>query len=388
MPRREDLKRRDEQLAALRRLAGQVAHDFNNLLAPILGYSTLIKDEFPSDSAGLQFAKSLEASARRAESNIEQTLVATRPQRRFQPRQLQFDQLISEEVTRWKSSLPPTSGIKTVENYAPCTIIGDEFHWRTAIQNLLSNARYGCATGGTITIELVLLKLDAETVLDLGLPSDEVLRLTVADTGFGMPAEVLSNAFEPFYTSRPKGTGLGLGLTACHSITYLHGGQIDMESVPNGGTRVSVWLPLEFVFLSEPAPRPAGAAVKKSPTSFLKKRILLADDDPLVREVIKTALLRAGFEVLTAEDGQAAWKMFERFHKGLSLVLSDFSMPMIDGVQLTRQIKELNNDIPIYILSGDHSGELESKLKDYHLEVTIFHKPFALSELVETVKGL
>ncbi len=388
-PHRRDLCTRDDSLASLGLLAGHLAHDFNNLLAPILGYATLIKEEFPSESTGQQFATSLETAARRAEKILEQTLLATRPQRRFSPQELSFDQLIAAEAANWRAELPATVGIDLQVQTVPCTLVADEYHWRVALRHLLNNARYGCAIGGHISIRVEIVGLSAAERADLGLPEGPAIRLSVSDDGFGMPPEVSARAFEPFYTNRPKGAAQGLGLTACHSITYLHGGQIDLTSTLDKGTLVTIWLPQQFLVPKLTATAPPDTASRQQATApGLRKRVLMVDDDPLVREVIKAALIKAGYEVLTADDGQAAWKMFSRFHRELSAVLSDFRMPIMDGVQLLKQMRELNPGVPVLLLSGDVSGDLENKLKEHHLWVDVIPKPCPLNKLIAQIDQL
>jgi CheY-like chemotaxis protein len=386
-PLRSDLRARDERLASLGLLAGQLAHDFNNLLAPILGYSTLIKEEFPPDSTGQQFAGSLETAARRAEKILEQTLLATRPQRRFSPQEQAFDQLITSEAAKWQAELPSTAGVNLSVHTESCKLVADDYHWRVAIRHLLNNARYGCAIGGNISVRLETVHLSAVECADLGLPESPAIRLSVSDDGFGMPPEVITRAFEPFYTNRPKGAAQGLGLTACHSIAYLHGGQIELISAPDEGTQVTIWLPLEFLAPKQTT-APSDPVIRSRESSDRHKRVLMVDDDPLVREVLKAALIRAGYEVLTADDGQSAWKMFSRFHRELSAVLSDFRMPVMDGVQLLKQMRELNPGVPVLLLSGDVSGLLEERLKEHNLWVDIIPKPCPLNKLIEQISKL
>lgn len=384
VPKRSDLCARDERLTSLGLLAGHLAHDFNNLLAPILGYSTLIKEEFPAESSGQQFTLSLETAARRAEKILDQTLLATRPQRRFSPQTIAFDQLVADEVSKWEATLPTTSGVTVQTDVVPCTLIGDDLQCRLVIRNLLNNARFGCSTGGRIKVELNVIRLAPSECGDLGLPEDDIIRLRVTDDGFGMTAETVVRAFEPFFTTRPKGAAQGLGLTACHSIVYLHGGQIDIASAPEQGTQVTVWLPMHYLSAkpSGPAQETEGASIKSAD----RKRVLMVDDDPLVRETIKTALIKVGYEVLTADDGQSAWKMFSRFQRDISLVLTDFRMPIVDGVQLLRQMREVHPGIPVILITGDASGELEKKLAEYNLAVEIVQKPCSLGKLVARIR--
>ncbi|HEY1172964.1 MAG TPA: response regulator [Verrucomicrobiae bacterium] len=384
VPLRSDLCARDERLVSLGLLAGHLAHDFNNLLAPILGYSTLIKEEFPADSSGQQFTISLENSARRAEKILDQTLLATRPQRRFSPQDIVFDELIADEVNKWTSSLPTTSGVSIQSNLAPCALVGDAEQFRHVLRNLLNNARFGCSTGGRIKVETAVIQLSPSECANLGLPEDDIIRLRITDDGFGMTAESVVRAFEPFFTTRPKGAAQGLGLTACHSIIYLHGGQIDIASAPEQGTQVTAWLPMHFLSANATDDANATAEVKAMPAQ--RKRVLMVDDDPLVRETVKTSLIKVGYEVLTADDGQSAWKMFTRFQRDISLVLTDFRMPVVDGVQLLRQMRELNPSVPVILITGDISGELEKKLAEHNLSVEIVRKPFPLGNLVSRIR--
>lgn len=385
VPNRADFRHRDERLTSLGLLAGQLAHDFNNLLAPILGYVTLIKEEFPAESSGQQYSDSLETAARRAEKLLDQTLLATRPQRRFSPKVNAFDELVAKEVAIWRAELPATSGVSVQTDLSPCSLVLDDFHWRIAIRQLLNNARFGCATGGHISIDLKSIVLTPTEAGELGLPDCNAARLCISDDGFGMPPEILSRAFEPFFTTRAKGVAQGLGLTACHSIVYLHGGQIELISAPDEGTKVTVWLPLKFLSPKAAVESFDTADSNKRPASAPKRRLLMVDDDPLVREVLKTSLLKAGYEVIVAEDGQAAWRMFSRFHKELGLVVSDFQMPLIDGVQLLSQMRELNPGVPVILLSGDMSGGIENKLREHHLWVEVVPKPCSLSQLLALV---
>ncbi len=385
-PKRKDFCDRDERLASLGLLAGHLAHDFNNLLAPILGYSTLIKEEFPPDSTGQHFAASLETAARRAEKVLDQTMLATRPQRRFSPQELAFDQLISSEISAWKSELPGTCGLELITELDSCSLVADELHWRIVIRNLLNNSRYGCATGGHIKVGLHAVSLSPKEADDFGLSTSEVICLQISDDGFGMTAETITRAFEPFFTTRAKGTAQGLGLTACHSITYLHGGQIELISAPDEGTKVTIWLPVKYFIPRKGVSESLSPQISQSISTNPHKRVLMVDDDPLVREVIKSALMKHGYEVMTADDGQTAWKMFSRYHSDLCMVLSDFRMPLVDGVQLLLQIRELNPSIPVILLSGDVSGELENKLKEKQLQVEVIQKPCPLAKLLEHIQ--
>jgi hypothetical protein len=381
-PQRADLLERDERLQSLGLLAGAIAHDFNNLLAPILGYSTLIKEEFAPDSSGLQFAQSMETAARRAERNIEQTLLATRPQRRFSPRSLEFDKMVVSEVEKWRQELPANSAITVEIDCAPATLMADEYHWRVAVRHLLNNARYGCATGGVVRVTLENVRLDAGKVAELGLPQADVIRLRVADNGNGISAEALARAYDPFFTTRTKGAAPGLGLTACHSISYLHGGQIELSSQPDAGTEVTIWLPQHFLAGMAPLPmlQNVGRPALSAPTP--RKRVLLLADDPLEREVLKAALVRRGYETLTPEDRAAGWRLFERLNRDFIFVLASFLDVSANDLKWLHQMQELNGQVPIHFVTNAEPDRLGREMAAQNLTLHVHRKPLRLSQVL------
>jgi len=382
-PLRADLRIRDERLDSLGLLAGSIAHDFNNLLAPILGYSTLIKEEFPPESSGLQYAQSMETAARRAEKNIEQTLLATRPQRRFNPRPLAFDQLVISEVEKWQSELPSNSAITVELNCSPATLTADDYHWRIVVRHLLNNARYGCATGGLIKIALTKTELTANVAADLGLSELSNLCLIITDNGSGLSPEGIFRAFDPFYTTRAKGATLGLGLTACHSVTYLHGGQIGLVSAPDRGTQVTIWLPCNFLVNQAV---PSLEATKRSPTGAApvpRKRVLLLADDLLEREVLKTAFIKAGYETMTPEDRPGAKRVFDRLNRELAFVLVSFTSNSDEELLWLRQMQEVSSQIPFFLLCAEATEKLD--LAAQKISAQVLPKPFRLSQLLALI---
>ncbi len=388
-PLRVDLRTRDERLESLGLLAGSIAHDFNNLLAPILGYTTLIKEEFAPESSGLQFAQSMETAARRAEKNIEQTLLATRPQRRFTPRPLEFDRLLTLEVEKWQSELPPNSAIRVDLATVPAILTADDYHWRVAIRHLLNNARYGCATGGVISVKLENIHVSDREAAELGLPETDTVRLQVTDNGSGMSPEVIFRAFDPFYTTRAKGATLGLGLTACHSITYLHGGQIEAVSQPDEGTVITIWLPRHY--LANQAPPPTLEATNRNPAGpapVPRKRVLLLADDALEREVLKSAIIKAGYETMTPEDRPGAKRLFERLHKDLGFVLASFNTATAAELSWLQQMQATNSLTPFFLLSAENPEKLQALLAEQKLNVQVHQKPFRLSQLLAQLPKL
>ncbi len=384
------LRERDERLEALKILAGHLAHDFNNFLAPILGYLTLIKEEVPANSSAMQYADAMETSARRTERAIESILLATRPQRNFRPETVNFTQLVEQQVKAWQAELTSTAQISVATQLDQVTLSIDKAQWSNVLQQLLRNAWFALATGGKLEVHLLVETLSPEAASDLGLAPGKICRLIFRDEGFGMSSAVQRHAFEPFFTTRPKGQALGLGLSIVHSVVRWHGGQIVLDSQEDIGTKVTILLPIEST-----VPPVANqmqemlAALAVPPMRLVGKRVLLVDDDPMVREVLRTCLQRAKLDVFVAKDGLDALAAYKRYGKDVGLVISDITMPNMDGVELTAQIRTQNPSLPFILVSGDADTNLEAMLARLGNDrPLLIKKPFAVKGLIEEVKRL
>jgi CheY-like chemotaxis protein len=380
-----ELREREERLESLKALAGHLVHDFNNFLSPVFGYLTLIKEERPPVSV-LNYADMMEKSARRIEGVMDTALLAARPQRSFRPEQTDFKELVEDEIQEWLESLPGTARITLQKELAPCQLEVDPVQWRHVVQHLLHNARFALVTGGNLEIGLHPCQLTAARAAELGLASLDCFRLVFRDFGFGMSEATRKRACEPFFTTRPKGQALGLGLTIVHGVTRLHGGQLLIESAEDAGTTITLWLPTApatYQPITDPyaTPRP-GTELRT-----LGRKILLVDDDPMVREVIKACLQREKYDVYVAPDGVEGLKLFGKHQRHLALVLSDVTMPNMDGIELTHKIRAQNTEIPILLISGDTDFHVQSGLASLgNLAPELIKKPFTVKGLLEVVK--
>ncbi|HSH96404.1 MAG TPA: response regulator [Roseimicrobium sp.] len=386
-PTRPDLRERDQRMESLKFLAGRIAHDFNNYLAPILGYVTLIKEEVAGNASALEYAGSLEMSGRRSERAIETILLACRPQRRYRPETTDLSKLLQDEVTRWKAALPATAKIDVGSNLDSCVVHIDTTQWRSVIQQLLGNAHFALATGGHLQIELHPVRLDPEQQSALGIAGSEFFELSISDNGFGMPGNVVRHAFDPFYTTRPKGSALGLGLSIVHAIVRLHGGQVTLESEENRGTTVRIFLPTGALPVQEPLNQENTPAAAAPPHQSRGRKVLVVDDDPMVREVIRACLQRAGYDLHLARDGAEGLKLFNQLGDEIALIISDVTMPNLNGVEMYRKIRETNATIPVLMISGDADAKVESGLAQLGANrPPLIKKPFAVKGLLEEVR--
>lgn len=382
------LRARDERLDSLKLLAGQLAHDFNNFIAPILGYASLIKEEVVPNSQAMQYAMALDNSARKSERILENVLLAARPQRRFRPQTIDLSALLEKETQSWLGQLPGSAQIDLQIRLSTCQLTADPTQWQNVFHQLLSNSRFALATGGRLDIALERLSLSAERAEALGLNSVDVCKMAFADHGLGMSPAVLDRAFDPFYSTRSKSLGVGLGLTIVHSVTRLHEGQVLLESQENEGTTVTIYLPM----VSSLAEKRAGGSspmtgwVDRSPPS-IGKTVLVADDDPLVLEVVKACLLRSGYDVLVARDGREALEVFRRHETDISLVLSDVTMPAMSGIEFVLQLRQVNAHVPVVLMSGDAEATREEKLERLDpVRPHLLKKPFSVKDLMEVLR--
>lgn len=379
------LREREDRLDALSRLAAKLGHDFNNHLAPILGYATMIKEDAGDNGTVCQYASVVEKVARQTTERLEEMLSAVRPQRRFHPMPTDLAELVKKEVSDWQATLAATAQITVRLNVAPCRLSLDHTHWQQVVRHLLKNAHYALGTGGTLEISLEPAAMDSQAAADLGLATTENFRLTVTDNGFGMTEETLKQAFHPFFTTRPKGTAHGLGLTLVHNVVRLHGGQVVLESREDEGTTVTIWLPAH----SAPAPEKASPSHRMPApvTTGLRtgRKILVVDDDAMVREVIKTALQRANFEAIIATNGQEGLEAFRKYSKDIALIVADVAMPVLGGLEMVQKIRQSQPSVPVVFISGEITvmpPELASSGT-----TMLVKKPFALKGFVETIKS-
>lgn len=378
------LRERDERLESLKAVVGKLAHDFNNFLVPLLGYVSLIKEEVAQGSPALQYANTLESSARKTEGYIDSILLGMRPHRHFAPRTLALDAFVTILLEKWRLTLPDTSHVTVVQNFEPISATIDERHWTNAIEALLTNARFALATGGRFEITLKKQTLDEAARDRLGISAEEVAMLQVRDEGFGMSEEVRRRAFEPFFTTRAAVKAPGLGLTVVHSVVQHQGGQVELVSEPNKGTTVTMYIPF-----TPPGNvhRPMDRPTPTTPAG--KHRILVVEDDPLVREVVKTSLQTDFREIYVAGDGQEALRTFLRYKTDWALVISDVSMPGMNGAELWARLTEVMPDLKFIFLTGDDRFEVSS-LPGGNSESPpiLIRKPFTLKSLDEVVDQL
>ena len=376
-PSDEALRARDERLEALKAVVGKLAHDFNNFLVPQFGYVTLLQDEVPAGSTGSQYISRMEAAGRSAEKYIESILLGMRPHRQFNPREFSFDLLLHSALDQWDGN--GATGISLRREIEPGTVFGDDNHWRNALVQLLANARFALATGGNLAVRLQRLTLDSAEVERLGLDRKEVLCLSVRDDGFGMADSVADRAFEPFFTTRSPAKAAGLGLTIVHSVTHFQGGQVELDTVEEKGTTITVWIPLGVV-----VPKEQRSPVDRSlePRLHPKKMVLLLEEDPLANEVLCDWFRRFEFDVQPARSFDDAIRLFETRAAEWALVVTETDLHEHRGEELFERLHPLNRTVPWIFLAGHRKPELNGEIKG----PVVLQKPFTMRSFAEMLQ--
>ena len=375
---------RDERLESLKAVIGKLAHDFNNFLVPLLGYVTLIREEVPEASTANQYAMTMESAARKTEGFIENVLLGVRPHRRFNGRDLDFSAVVESALQKFIESLPPTAQIEIEKSIAPVEMFADESQWQNVLSQLLSNARFALATGGKLKVALTRELISDERGVAMNIWPGDGVKLVISDNGFGMNEATLKRAFEPFFTTRATAHATGLGLTVAHSITQLHGGQIFLESAEDQGTTVTIWLPIMKAPESTPPTRPA--APQKTPVREPRGKILLVEDDPLVREVVKACLQKFKKDVYVAQDGEEGLRIFKRYAADWALVVSDITMPKMTGIELYRAIHAIDPEMRMILVSGDADGKYHDAFANESIRPLLLKKPFTLRSFADIIR--
>ncbi|MEA1978090.1 MAG: PAS domain S-box protein [Chloroflexota bacterium] len=339
---------RQEKLASLGQLAAGISHDFNNILTVIMLYSNMMMAEASEKSPKTQDRISIiHEQASRGADLILQILDFSRSSF-MEMKPFNLKDFMNQQVNLLERTLPESIHIELQTGDDECLVIADSSRLQQVMLNLALNARDAMPDGGELIIELDTAPIE---IGDLeSLPSsasvDNWARITVKDTGSGMPEEALSHIFEPFYTTKEPGKGTGLGLAQVWGIILQHSGRIEVDSIVGQGTTFRVYLPMMNV--GEP-----GEIIEDD--GYLAgagEVILVVEDESTVREALVETLKVLGYSTLTAVDGKEALTALANQGDRIDLVLSDLVMPELDGKELLREMEDRGLNIPCIILSG------------------------------------
>jgi signal transduction histidine kinase len=372
-----------EKLKAVGLLAGGVAHDFNNQLMSIMGNAELLQSRLADQESLLKYVEGILLSSRRS-ADLTSQLLAFARRGKFRLVAVDLHAIIHEVVELIAHSMDKRIEITLNLQAAPATTQGDPSQLQNAVLNLALNARDAMGAGGTLTFRSVVVSREQVQVL---LPEGtdgaaNFIKLTVADTGVGIDLETRPHIFEPFFTTKEAGLGTGMGLAAVQGTIQNHRGAIDIESQPGKGTEVHVYFPLYEGKVEEPAPvddstnGPGGSG-----------RILVVDDEPLVREVAGEMLQSLGYTVSLCSEGEEALALFRREASTIDVVIIDLIMPKMTGLELLQEMRQISTEVKILIASG-YNKVNEPKGFRGQGENGFLQKPFTLDDLSKALADL
>ncbi len=374
------------KMQAVGQLAGGVAHDFNNILTAVLGHCDLILMRHTPGDSDYDDIQQIRHNANRAAGLTRQLLAFSR-QQTLRPQVLQLPDVVSEVSNLLRRLLGDSMQLVINHGRALGSVRADPGQLEQVIVNLAVNARDAMPDGGTLTIRTY--SVSAQEVRRLGadvLPVGDYTAISVTDTGSGIPADVLPKIFEPFFTTKDVGKGTGLGLSTVYGIVKQSGGFIFADSEIGRGTSFVVYLPVFHGEAAEVAPPPP----KQAPQELWGTgRILVVEDEDMVRSVAERALVRQGYQVRTASNGEEALEILAQVAadggaEKFDLLISDVMMPLMDGPTMVEHARKRFPGLPILFMSGYAEEQLR---KSINLDnVSFLAKPFSVQQLAEAAR--
>lgn len=336
-----------QKMESIGNLAGGIAHDFNNLLFPIIGMSEMLLEDLPADSPEHESVEDILKAGKRGSELVNQILSFSRQHDHLlMPVQLQ--KIVKEVLKLSRATIPANIEIREQVDESCGKVMADPAQIHQVLMNLITNSFHAMQSEkGIIEVKLQGNKIDGKDNEIMKLFPDGYARLTVRDNGIGMPPDVLDKIFEPYFTTKEKGKGTGLGLAAVYGIIKEHKGDIRVESRPGEGTELRICLPLIR----------KGAADESHTVAYNKlekgsEKILLVDDERPIVKLQSQMLARLGYQVTEFTNSREALENFKAHPDFYDAVITDMAMPGITGDELAKEILSVRSDIPIIVCTG------------------------------------
>jgi PAS domain S-box-containing protein len=379
----EEQLRKAQKMEALGTLAGGTAHEFNNILGIIVGYSELAKMELGDEHRIARHLQEVLKASQRAKEIVQQILTFTR-QQKDQRELILLHPIVADAVKLVRTTVPEKVEIETDIAPGASAILGNSTQIHQVLINLCTNAWHAMKDGaGLIRIMQRTVTLDeTASAIHPALHAGPYVRLTVEDNGVGMDAATLARVFEPFFTTKGPGQGTGLGLAVVHGILQAHDGAVVVQSQLGRGTTFHLYFPAELA--APAAPVPAGPAAMPAGAG---QHILLVDDEPALAQAANLSLARMGYRVTSVCSAAEALKTFHQQPSAVDLVLTDLTMPGMNGIDLASALHEVRPELPIILASG-FGGLRTAHFARGPGHRAVLQKPFSTEALVRTVHQL
>ena len=371
---------RAQRMEAMGTLAGGVAHDFNNILAAIVGYVELTMLDVAEVTKVKHNLEEVLRASKRARDLVNQILAFSR-QSQHELKPVEITPIVKETLKLLRASLPSTIEIRHHVEPLTGAIEADPTQIHQVLMNLCTNAAHAMGEeGGLLEVSVTKVDVDASTTpLNLEIDPGPYLRISVRDTGHGMTSEVLERIFDPYFTTKDKGKGTGLGLAVVHGIVISHKGGICAESEPGTGTCFHVYFPR----IEQKKELTGTATVQTFPTG--RERVLFVDDEQDLVQIAEEMLSHLGYEVTTRMSSNEALELFRVNPGRFDLVITDMTMPNMTGDKLSKELMKIRPDIPIILCTGFSERISEEKAKAMGIKDFIL-KPLAMGDLARRIR--
>ncbi len=380
--RLEEQLRQAQKMEAVGRLAGGVAHDFNNMLSVVLSYAGILGDRVLDEDARRDLDEVVHAAERA--SALTRQLLAFSRQQVIAPRRIDLNGVVDNMSRMLRRIIGEHIELQTRLSHESAVVYGDPSQIEQILLNLAVNARDAMPAGGSLRVETSRVELDAGQVYEHvdAQPGPHVL-LVVCDNGVGMDAHTRSHIFEPFFSTKSRNEGTGLGLSTVYGIVRQCGGHIEVDSESGRGAAFRVYLPR---VVGEAASRPP--VVPRAASALAgTETILLVEDELPVRRAARSILRRRGYKVLEAQDGHEALEIATTHEGPIHLLLTDMVMPNMDGQELVRRVLGSRSEVRALLMSG-YAGDFLSSSGELASGVEFLQKPFTADLLARRVRDV
>ena len=369
-------------MEAIGTLAGGIAHDFNNILMAIMGYADLALEDLPKDSPSAESLEQVLVASERAKSLVRQILSFSRREKPDKA-PLEVANLVGEVFSLLRASIPTTVEMRLQEPLAHDQVLADPVQIQQVIMNLCTNAAQAMEQrGGVLRVELKRVELDSETAATYALlEAGSYLCLSVSDTGVGISREVMNRIFEPFFTTKDAAQGTGMGLAVAHGIAVAHGGMITVYSEPGKGSNFNVYLPVyggADQWPQEPSPTPGEFRGDG-------ERVFFVDDEPALAYLGRRMLGGLGYQVRSFDKPNEALEAFLAQPEACDLLISDYTMPKMTGVELGAAFLKKRPELPVIVCTGFNNQLREDRARRQGIKLVLY-KPLARLDLAKAVR--
>ncbi len=371
---------RSQNLASIGKLAGGVAHNFNNLLTVIMGFASLLDMEIEANSPFREYTRKIIKSSQTA-ADVTQALLAFSRKQFVSPKPVNINEIIRQSESLLSKLAQDDITLTMTLTDVDTTVMADVGQIGQALMHLATNARDAMPDGGSLKICTEVMEMDDAFIKLHGYGiGGKYVHIAVSDTGIGMEENTKLRVFEPFFTTKEVGKGTGLGLSSVYGIVKQHSGYINVDSEPGKGATFNVYLPLT----ESDAERKAGAT-RPLFARGCAETVLLAEDDSVVRELVRMVFEHAGYRVIEAADGEDAIVKFMEHKDSVKLLVSDLIIPKKNGREVYEAMRAVRADVKALFITG-YDDSVISKVGIQKGKFDYLVKPVSPAELLEKVR--